>query len=88
MMMAEDATMDGNSFDRLKALFDEMGVQYQIYDGTGLVSSSGEFTRDRKYKVEHGGKAIVTDEGEGYCNFHAEFDFDADGSFRGYGVFE
>lgn len=74
------APADATQFERLKDLFDELGVKYEVL--TDGPRSPFDFV------VKPGEKWLRTDGGYGYSNYYAAFGFAADGRFLGYGVAE
>jgi hypothetical protein len=74
------APADATQFDRLKDLFDELGVKYEVL--------AGEPRPPFDFVMKPGEKWLKTDGGEGYSNYYAAFGFAADGQFLRYGVAE
>jgi hypothetical protein len=76
------APADATQFERLKDLFDELGVKYEVLTN----GSRSPFEFD--FVVKPGEKWLKTDGGEGYSSYYAAFGFTADGQFLRYGVAE
>jgi hypothetical protein len=76
--MAAAAPADATQFGRLKALFDELGVKYEI--------QSGKPRSQFDLAMTPGEKWLVMDEGKGFTNCFASFGFTVDGQFLGYYV--
>jgi hypothetical protein len=74
------APADATQFDRLKDLFDEFGVKYEVLTN----GSRPPFD----FVMKPGEKWLKTDGGEGYSSYYAAFGFAADGQFLRYGVAE
>jgi hypothetical protein len=74
------APADATQFERLTALFNELGVKYDVLDG--------EPRPPFDFVVKPGEKWLKTDGGEGYSSYYAAFGFTADGQFLRYGVAE
>jgi hypothetical protein len=76
--------MDGTQLERLKALFDEFGVDHVVYEGPN--PEPGRW--GLKFRVPDGMKFLVTGEGEGYSSFYACFEFTTEGRFLRYRIAE
>jgi hypothetical protein len=74
------APADATQFERLKDLFDELGVKYEVL--------AGEPRSPFDFVMKPGEKWLKTDGGEGYSSYYAAFGFTADGQFLRYGVAE
>jgi hypothetical protein len=74
------APADATQFDRLKDLFDEFGVKYDVL--------TDEARSQFDFQVKPGEKWLKTDAGTGYSDFYAIYAFNADGRFLGYSVAE
>jgi hypothetical protein len=74
------APADATQFERLKDLFDELGVKYEVL--------AGEPRPPFDFVMKPGEKWLKTDGGEGYSSYYAAFGFAADGQFLRYGVAE
>ncbi|MFL6141653.1 MAG: hypothetical protein ACJ72N_07260 [Labedaea sp.] len=72
--------LDATQFDRLKDLFDEFGVKYEVL--------TDEARSQFDFQVKPGEKWLMTDAGKGYSGFYAIYAFNADGRFLGYSVAE
>jgi hypothetical protein len=72
------AEVDQTQFERLKAIFDEIGVDYHVYE-----RAEGEPARPGDFMVQPGEKWLVV--GTGYF---VSFDFATDGRFLRYAIFE
>jgi hypothetical protein len=74
------APADATQFERLKDLFDEFGVKYEVL--------AGEPRSPFDFVMKSGEKWLKTDGGDGYSSYYAAFGFTADGQFLRYGVAE
>jgi hypothetical protein len=74
------APADATQFERLKDLFDELGVKYEVL--TDGPRSPTDFV------VKPGEKWLKTDAGTGYLDFYAAFIFGTDGRFLTYALAE